>query len=110
MSTRERYDMALSIMRGWDQKEKARMIDEYVAELEAALAAKDEALRATMAGQETLIQCIADLKGEEEKLAREAWKAAREFERIDLGDGETIEGRHCRWSEFDDWWRERGGK
>lgn len=44
----------------------------------------------------------------EEEMAREAWEAARRVERIELGEGESIEGRHCEWSDFADWWQSRG--
>lgn len=40
------------------------------------------------------------------RLLKYVWDLARESEQIDLGAGLVIEGRHYRWSTFEDWKKE----
>lgn len=42
------------------------------------------------------------------KQLKEIWSCAREIEQIDLGGDVLIEGRHYRWTTFEDWKKENG--
>lgn len=42
------------------------------------------------------------------KYLETVWHSARESEKIDLGGGVFIEGRHYRWLSFEDWKKENG--
>jgi hypothetical protein len=71
------------------------------AELEAEIVHLRSYVDALKSGQETLIQCIAEMKTDVEQVAQEAWEAAR------LVNGDTLMDT---WLVFEDWWQSRGKK
>lgn len=104
MSKREAYERASRWLTDvgfyYVDREIVETIRAHVTDLEQQIADAHEALAMSAEMRADVLEAT----------AREAWDAARTWERLDIGGGDFLEGRHYQWHDFETWWRNRGGK